>query len=176
MDQELEKAVKKYNKIYVIELFVIAAILVVLATLKITGIIGTSANFRHVFNIITLVASLWIISDFVWLCFSKKRQRRNSWFDKISLLPFAVAMIVVDIICLIHWNDDITYYSTFISIAFYYIALIYVAQGIVHIYKPSPAIVSAAIEEYKEKQIELQKAQEESSKEKEDKKEPKEDK
>ena len=168
MNQEVEKVIKKFNRIYVIELFVIAAVVIVLATLKLVGVIGTSVNFRHAFNIITLVAAAIIIGDFIWLCSSKKRQKRNSWFDKISLLPFAITMIVVDIICLIHWNDEVVFYSTFIAIAFYYIAAIYIAQGVYHLIKPSPAIVQAAIEEYEAKQAEAKKiveAQKEENKE-----------
>ena len=73
MNEELQKTIKKYNKIYVIELFVVAAIVIVLATLKLVGIISSSQNFRHVFNIVTLVGATYIIADFIWLCFSKKR-------------------------------------------------------------------------------------------------------
>lgn len=167
MNEEMTKAVKKYNKVYVIELFVIAAIIIVLATLKITGVIGSSDTFRHIFNIITLAGAIYILSDFVWLCFSQKRQKRNSWFDKISLLPFAISIMVFDIICLVNWADvaNISYFSIFVSIAFYYIALIYIAQGIYHIYKPSPAIVLAALEEYKEK-LEQKKLEEDNKQEK----------
>ena len=149
MEKEQEKLIKKFNKIYVIELFVIAAIIIVLATLKITNVIGKGQNFRRIFNIITLVGCTYILFDFVWLCCSKKRQKRNSWFDKISLLPFAVAMFVFDIICLIQWDvAEISYFKLFVSIAFYYIAAIYIAQGIYHIKRPNPSIVEAAIQEY----------------------------
>ena len=152
MNEELEKAIKKYNRIYVIELFVIAAVVIVLATLKLLGIIGSSDTFRHIFNIITLVGSIWIVSDFIWLCLSKKRQQRNDWFDKASLLPFALALIVFDIYCLINWNNEISFFSMFVAIAFYYIAAVYIAQGFYHLKKPSPAMRQAAIEEYYEKQ------------------------
>ena len=151
MNEELKKTIKKYNKIYVIELFVIAAIILVLATLKILHVIGNSQNFRRVFNIITLVGATYIITDFIWLCCSKKRQKRNSWFDKLSVLPVAIALIVVDIICLINWEaEEISFYSTYISIVFYYIALVYILQGIYHLKKPAPSIVYAAYEEYNE--------------------------
>ena len=170
MNEELRKAVKKYNKIYVIELFVIAAVIIVLATLKLLGVIGSSQTFRRVFNIITTVGATYIITDFVWLCCSKKRQKRNSWFDKISLLPFAAALIVIDVIGFINWNaEEVPFFSTYVAIAFYYIAAIYIAQGIYHIYKPNPSIVLAAVQEYNEKQAELAKQVEE--KPQEDKKE-----
>lgn len=155
MKEELAKAIKKYNKIYVIELFVIAAVVIVLATLKLLGVIGSSQTFRHVFNIITTVGATYIIADFIWLCCSKKRQQRNSWFDKISLLPFAASLIVIDVIGYINWNaEEIPFFSTYVAIAFYYIAAIYIAQGIYHIYKPNPSIVIAAIQEFEEKQKE----------------------
>ena len=164
MNEELQKTIKKYNKIYVIELFVVAAIVIVLATLKLVGIIPSSQNFRHVFNIITLVGATYIIADFVWLCFSKKRQKRNSWFDKLSIIPFALAIFVFDIICLAQWNaENIEYFTIFVVIAFYYIAAIYIAQGLYHIKKPSPAIVISAMEEYNDK-IENEKKQKETSK------------
>ena len=159
---EAQRLIKKYNKIYVIELFVIAAIVLVLATLKITGIIGSNPDFRHVFNI-TLVVGTYFLVDFVWLCYSKKRQKRNSWFDKISIMPFAISMIVVDIICLIHWNEMVEWYSLFIAIAFYYIAVIYIAQGLYHLKKPAPSIVFAAMADLNEKeaQKEAEQAKEE---------------
>ena len=152
MDKELEKAIKKYNKIYIIELFVIAVVVITLATLKLLNIIGSSSNFRRVFNIITLVAAIGLLADFVWLCCSKKRQKRNSWFDKISVIPVPIAMLIFDIICLINWEVETIEWSTlFISIIFYYIGGVYIAQGIYHIFKPSPAMINAAIEEYNEK-------------------------
>ena len=168
MNEQTKLLIKKYNKIYVIELFVIAAIVLVLATLKLVGVIGTNPTFRHVFNIITLVVGTYFIVDFIWLICSKKRQKRNSWFDKISVMPFAISMIVVDIICLVNWNEDITWYSTFIAIAFYYIALIYIAQGLYHLKKPAPSIVFAAMAEVKEKEAEAQKQAEQAKEENKD--------
>lgn len=167
MNEELQKAVKKYNKIYVIELFAIAAVIIVLATLKLVGIIGSSSTFRRIFNIITLVASTYLISDFIWLCCSKKRQKKNSWFDKISLLPFAIAMIVFDIICLINWGvEELEFFAPVVAGLFYYISVAYIAQGIYHIKKPSPAIVIAAIEEYNDKLEKEKKIAEANQKEK----------
>ena len=155
MTQEQYNAVKKANKFYIIELLVIAVIIIVLATLKITGVIGQGQNFRHVFNIITLVGSLWIVSEFIWMLLSKKKRRRNSMFDKVSLLPFAIAMIVFDIICLINWTaSQIEYFSVFVSIAFYYIAVVYIAQAIYHYKHPIPMIIQAALEELEEKKVE----------------------
>lgn len=153
MEKQLEHQIKKYNRIYVVELFFIAAVIIVLATLKLLNILGNSQNFHHVFNVITTIASVYIIADFIWLCFSKKRQSRNSWFDKVTLLPFAISLLVFNIICFIKWNEEITYYSLFVAIVFYYIAAVYIAQGVYHLcFKPSPAIVEAAKEEfYKQK-------------------------
>ena len=150
MNQEQIKLIKKYNKIYVIELLVIAVVIIVLATLKLLGIIGSSQNFRHVFNIITIVGATLLIADFIWLCFSKRRQLRNSWLDKSLIIPVAIAMIVVDIICFINWDVEvIEWYSLFISCAFYYIALAYVIQALYHLKKPTPAIMLAAMDDYK---------------------------
>lgn len=153
MNPQIEKSIKKFNKIYVIELFAIAAVIIALATLKLIGIIGKSQNFRHIFNIITLIAATWMIIDLVWLIKSKRRQRRNSWFDKITVIPFAIFLIVFDIICLIHWQDEnLSYFSLTVAIAFYYVSAVYIAQGIYHIRHPHPSIVEAAMDEYKEQQ------------------------
>lgn len=155
MNEEQIKLIKKYNKIYVIELLVIAVVIIVLATLKLLGIIGSSQNFRHVFNIITIVGATLLIGDFIWLCSSKKRQLRNSWLDKSLIIPVAIAMIVVDIICFINWDVEvIEWYSPFISIAFYYIALAYIIQALYHIKKPTPSIMIAALDDYKVQQKE----------------------
>lgn len=166
MNPELEKAIKKYNKIYVIELFVISAVIITLATLKLVGVIGSTIRFRHIFNIVTTVGAAWIFTDFIWMLFSKKRQSKNSWFDKISLLPFAIAIVVIDVIGYVCWNaETISFFTLYISICFYYFALVYIAQGIYHIYKPSPAMTQAAIEEFNQKQKELASKQVEEKKE-----------
>lgn len=165
MNQEQIKLIKKYNKIYVIELLVIAVVIIVLATLKLLGIIGSSQNFRHVFNIITIVGATLLIADFVWLCFSKRRQLRNSWLDKSLILPVAIAMIVVDIICFINWDVEvIEWYSPFISIAFYYIAVAYIIQALYHIKKPTPSIMIAALDDYKAQQKEKEEENSKASK------------
>ena len=153
MNPEVEKSVKKFNRIYVIELFVIAAIALVIATLKITEVIKSSPTSRHVFNIITLIGGGFIIADFIWLCSSKKRQKRNCWFDKISVLPLAIAMITYDIICIINWNEpSLSYASIFVGSAFYYLAAVYIAQGIYHFNRPLPSVVQDAIKEYNQQQ------------------------
>ena len=158
MNPEIEKTIKKYNKIYVIELFVISAIIIALATLKLTGVIGSSIRFRHIFNIVTTLGFIWIVGDFIWMVFSKKRQSKNSWFDKITLLPFAIALIVIDIIGFVCWNTEtISFFALYVSICFYYFAAVYIAQGVYHIYRPSPAMVQAAIEEYKQRELEQNK-------------------
>ena len=167
MEQNLEKTIKKFNRIYYIELFVIAAIVIVLASLKLAGIIGTSQTSRRVFNIITLVGATYILSDFIWLCFSKKRQRRNCWFDKISLLPLSFYLYSIDIYALINWNAEVVeYWNILLACAFFYVAAAYIAQGLFHIKRPLPSIVEDATEEYNEaiKQAE-QKVKEEASKE-----------
>lgn len=152
MNEEFQKSLKKANKVYVIELLVIAAIIIVLATLKLVGILGKSQSFRHVFNIITTVGFVWITTDFVLMFTSKRHRKRNSMFDKVTLLPFAIALIVLDIICFINWDvETLEYFSLAVSIIFYYAAAVYIAQALFHIKHPLPSIIAIANEDAKAK-------------------------
>ena len=161
MNEEFQKSLKKANKVYIIELLVIAVVIIVLATLKLTGVIGQSQNFRHAFSIITSIGFAWILTDFILMFVSKRHKKRNSMFDKVTILPFAFALITLDIICFINWNvETIEYFSLFVSIAFYYAAAVYIAQAIYHIKHPLPSIIAIANEDVKAKMA----AQEEENK------------
>lgn len=152
MNEEFQKSLKKANKVYIIELLVIAVVIIVLATLKLTGVIGQSQRFRHIFSIITTVGFVWIMTDFILMFMSKRHRKRNSMFDKVSLLPFAIALITLDIICFINWNvETIEFFSIYVSIAFYYAAAIYIVQAIYHIKHPLPSIIAIANEDVKAK-------------------------
>ena len=152
MNEEQKKLIKKYNRVYVIELFVIAAVVVVLGTLKITGVINTSQTSRRIFNIITIIGSTFIVLDFIWLCFSKAKQKRNCWLDKISVLPISIALITYDIICFINWDvETLSYSNLFVAIVLYYVAAVYTIQALYHLKKPHPSMVTAAMEEYRER-------------------------
>lgn len=152
MNEEFQKSLKKANKVYIIELIVIAIIIIVLATLKLVGVLGKSQTFRHVFNIITTVGFVYITTDFILMFTSSRHKKRNSMFDKATFLPFGIALLVLDIFCFINWNvETIEYFSLAVAIIFYYAAAIYIVQALYHIKRPIPSIIAIANEDVKAK-------------------------
>ena len=78
-------------------------------------------------------------------------------------------MITYDILGFINWNaETLEYSSIYIAIVFYYIGAAYIAQGVYHIYKPNPAIVAAAVDEYNQQLEAAKKAAEEQTKKEEE--------
>ena len=162
MAKEKMSIEKKTKLIYSIELLVFVAIFIVIATLEILGIIGKREIMLIIFNWVTIFGGTWLIVDFFWVLFSKKRRKKNSLLDKALLLPLAVYFITFDILCFCNLSFiTLEFRRLMMAIGFYYVAAIYLFQAIYHYYKPVPmmlqAIEEAKQEEEKEKQADLPK-------------------
>ena len=95
----MKKKMSDFDKtklIYSGELLLFAVVFLVLGILILTHVIKLSKNYRYIFTFLTLAGSLFIISDFVWLLCSKKRQKKNSIVDKALVLPVGVALLIID--------------------------------------------------------------------------------
>lgn len=134
---------KKAKLIYSGELFLFAILFAVLGALTLTNVWAMSLRRGIIFTWITIFGGPIGIGDFVWLCCSKKRQAKNSWIDKILMLPVALAVTVLAIIAFVVGLDAIgtLYYQVGMGSAFVYIACIYVFEGIYHYYHPVPAML-----------------------------------
>ena len=155
---------KKMKLIYSGELLLFAVIFLVVAILKLTGVMKYNETRRIIFNWITIFGGLWGITDFVWGLASKKRRQRISLLDKFLILPLVLFIITFDFICLIGPKRADAFYVYCVSAAFFYISAIYLFEGIYHYYKPIPGLLDDDEEE--EKKVENSQEKPENSEEK----------
>lgn len=151
-----DKGFKKYKLIYSGELLFIAIVFLVLGLLKLTGVMTSKQPRMAIFNWVTIVGGLWIITDFIWMLVSKKRRMKNCIFDKILNLPIALALISFDIYFLIKYPGP-EFFSFYVGSVFLYIFINYAFQGIYHYFKPVPSLILAYNEDKKQKEEELKK-------------------
>lgn len=154
---ELTKAKLMYSG----ELVLIGVVFFVIGLLKFLGFMDSSNETRRlIFHIITLGGGIWLIVNLVWLIISKKKRENDCLLDKILNLPLGLFMISYAIYSFIitKANWDAKSHALMLFIAFSYVFIDYVIQGIYHWFYPLPAFLKA-IEEDK-KMEEMKKAKE----------------
>lgn len=150
MAKEKMSMEKKTILFYSGELILFAIVFFVIATLEILGVIGKREIMHIIFNWVTIFGGTWMIVDFFWVLFSKKRRKKNSLIDKILLVPAGIYLITFDIICFCKLSFvNLEFRRMMMAILFYYIGAVYLFQGIYHYFVPAPAIVEA-LEQIKE--------------------------
>lgn len=142
----------KAKLIYSCELAIFAVIFLVLAILKFTGVIGVNATRLKVFNWITLFGGSWIVVDFFWAMFDKKRQKRIAVIDKCIHLPAGLYLIAFDLYCLIAQPSiDSDIVKLGVPIVLSYLALCYTFEAIYHFKYPVPGLLD--VEEKANQQV-----------------------
>lgn len=141
----------KVKLIYSGEILLFAIIFAVLATLKITRVIGYNPKRALIFNYITLAGVAWGFIDFIWAIASKKRRARISLIDKCLTLPLAIFMLVFDLINIIKQPGE-DFYVYMLSTALYYVVCIYLFMGIYHWFYPNKELLQAIEEDRLEKE------------------------
>ena len=137
----------KTKLIYTLELAFFSVVFFVLATLEVLNIIGRKSVMLDIFNFVTAAGGTWMIVDFFWVLFSKKRRKKNSLIDKALLVPLGIYLITFDIICFtkmpIAQDDDATnsFRRLMMGIVFYYLGAVYIFQGIYHWFRPIPGLL-----------------------------------
>ena len=150
MAKEKMSIEKKTKLIYSGELVLFAIIFFVIATLEVLGVIGKREIMMIIFNWITIFGGTWMLVDFFWTLFSKKRRKKNSLLDKAMLVPAAIYVITFDILCFCQLSFiTIEFRRLMMGILFYYFGACYLFQGIYHYFFPVPAVVNAIEETYK---------------------------
>ena len=147
--------IKKAKLFYSGELIVIATIAIVLGILVYLRILLTKEHSPLVYTILTMVGGAWIIADFVWASFSKKRRLRISYLDKCLNLPLAIGLYIFDIYSLVTGLSIEVYQAKYISVFFFYIAANYIFQGIYHYFYPIPGLIDAVMEDDKKETTEV---------------------
>ncbi len=149
----------KIKLIYSGELMLFAVVFLVLAILKFTQVMKTNANRLTVFNWITLFGGAWMIADFFWALFDKKRQKRIAMIDKFLTLPAGLYLIVFDLYCLIKHPPLTGRACTYgVPVIFTYFFLIYTFQAIYHFKHPVPGLLNAVVEVDDDKVVDEQEA------------------
>ena len=150
---------KKVKLIYSGELLFFAIVFAVIATLEITRVLHLKEWVLITFNWLTIFGGAWMIVDFFWVFFSKKRRAKNSLLDKALLVPLGIFLIVFDIICFAKWgfktDSSYDFRLYMMTGAFYYVTAIYLFQAIYHYFYPVPMMLEA-IKEEEEKQVQEQ--------------------
>ena len=147
---------KKTKLFYSGELLLIAVVAIVIGILKLVGVIETKPTRLLVYNIITIAGGAFLIFDFCWALFSKKRRPNVSFLDKSLAFPPAVYLIVFDIICFVQGsnvNDMLVVYS--VGLVLLYLGAIYIFEGIYHWFHLTPQLQKAIEEELKEEETKL---------------------
>lgn len=149
----------KVKLIYSGELMLFAIVFLVLAILKFTQAMKTNANRLKVFNWITLFGGAWMIADFFWALFDKKRQKRIAMIDKFLTLPAGLYLIVYDLYCLIKQPPLTGRACTYgVPVIFTYFFLVYAFQAIYHFKHPVPGLLNAVVEVDDDKVVDEQEA------------------
>lgn len=132
----------KMKLFYSGELIIIAIALIVIGSLQLARVMMINDIFRQIFNWVTIFGAIFIIGSFFFSYFNEKRRKKMSLFDKFSLFPLAVYLIVIDIILFINYqNPDPNLVQTLIPIALLMCGIIYLSQGIYHWYYPLPTLL-----------------------------------
>ena len=162
--EKREKLIHKVKVVYSVELGIFSALFAVLGALILSGIISVADWKRIAFSYVTLAGGAWLIIDWIWMLASPKRRAKNSMFDKIVVLPVALAVIVFDIIVfakgLVHIPEGQATspaFRYFIGSDLVYLCLVYIAQIFYHWKHPLPSLIAAVDAGLKEEEEEAAK-------------------
>ena len=159
MEKEKMPIEKKLKLIYTGELIFFGVLFLTLATLEILGVIGKREIMMIIFNWVTIFGGTWMLVDFFWVLFSKKRRKKNSILDKALLVPAGIYLITFDILCFCQLSFiTMEFRRLMMGILFYYLGVIYIFQGIYHYFFPVPSLIEAIEQAKEEEQKELNQA------------------
>ena len=155
---------KKTKLMFCAELAFFAVVFIVLGVLEFLSVIGKRHTMLVIFNWITIFGGTWMIVDFFWVLFSKKRRAKNSLLDKALLIPLGIYLITFDILCfceLSFVSDD--FRRKMMAIALFYAGAIYIFQAIYHYFYPVPMLIKAIDDIKKAEEEERLKVEQEQS-------------
>ncbi|MBQ9457017.1 MAG: hypothetical protein IJU64_00700 [Bacilli bacterium] len=154
-----ESLMKKVKLVYSAELAIFAVLFAVLGSLFLANVISVADWKRYAFSYVTLIGGTWLIIDFIWMLASPKRRAKNSFFDKIGVLPAALTVIGFDIYAfangLVHIPEGAEtspLFRYFLGANMLYLALFYIASILYHWYRPLPSLGTAVDEALREEE------------------------
>ncbi len=160
IEQEVERAIKKMKIIFLVEFLIFVVVFIVLGILEILHIIGNKEVMHTVFNWVTIFGGTWMLVDFFWTLFSKKRRLKNSVLDKALIVPAGIYLITFDIMCFCKLSFiDTAFRQLMIGILFFYFAAVYLFQAIYHWFVPLPALANSRKDFEEQIRAEMEKEQ-----------------
>ena len=140
-------ALTKVKLFYSGELLVFAIVFLVIAILKFAEVIKGNSTRQAIFNWVTIFGGTWIIVDFFWALFSKKRRSRIALIDKIIHLPAGIYLVAFDIFCFATKPAaDSAVYHYGIPAVIMYLFVCYTFEAIYHFFYPVPGLLDAVVE------------------------------
>ena len=134
--------ITKAKLIYSGELMLFFVLFLVIAILRITGVMGGNDVRSKIFNWVTIFGGTWLTIDFFWALFSKKRRTKIALIDKCLHLPAGLYLISFDIYCFVTnpaGNSDVYRYG--VPIVLFYLCSCYLFESIYHFFKPVPGLL-----------------------------------
>ena len=143
MEKKKMDDLTKIKLIYSGELIIIAIVAIVIGVLQLTEVLMVKELFRNIFNWVTIFGSSFLIITSIYSLVNPKRRKKISIFDKITLFPLAIYILVIDIISFANYGAlPQSFYQTYIPIAILLLAVIYLAQGVYHWFYPLPSLLA----------------------------------
>ena len=132
----------KAKLIYSGELMIFFVAFLVIAILRITGVMGGNDVRSKIFNWVTIFGGTWITVDFFWALLSKKRRPKIALIDKCLHLPAGFYLVSFDIYCFVTnpaGTSDVYRYG--VPIVLFYLSACYLFESIYHFFKPVPGLL-----------------------------------
>lgn len=139
MEKKKIDELTKAKLIYSGELLIFAIVFGTLGSLVLSGIINIGDWKKAAFVWVTLFGGILVCADFIWLLCSPKRQKKNSWIDKILPLPSAAFLIGYDLYSII--NNDDSFIRYVMGGVFLYLTAVYLFEGIYHWFHTHPYLL-----------------------------------
>ena len=134
--------ITKAKLIYSGELMLFFVLFLVIAILRITGVMGGNDVRSKIFNWVTIFGGTWLTIDFFWALFSKKRRSKIALIDKCLHLPAGLYLISFDIYCFVtNPAGTSNVYRYGVPIVLFYLCSCYLFESIYHFFKPVPGLL-----------------------------------
>ena len=134
-----KKKLDDYTKtklIYSGELIIIALILIVIGILQATGVMNVSETFLHIFKFLAIAGGCYFLYDIITTFTNKRKREKACLVDKFTTIIIPPYTITISI--LLFAGNEFVWQNPkyFITPLIFYIAAIYIFQGIYHWFFP----------------------------------------
>lgn len=134
-----KKKLDDYTKtklIYSGELIIIALVLLVIGILQVCGVMNISETFLHIFKFLAIVSGCYFLYDIITTFTNKRKREKACLVDKFTIIVVPPYTLTLSI--LLFAGNEFVWQNPkyFIVPLIFYIAVIYIFQGIYHWFFP----------------------------------------